>query len=154
MWVKNHPELESAPAFGFTILAQYKDCLSRQVGEAIKILYSPDYLLNSKSEYLNNCLTRITINEQDWEKRERERLEAEDERLEIARIEAFRLEKMKAKAIRSTIPVEDEVMITQADLVREEEDVINISSQHQKVPACLSLTGWWRRMKVKLKDQP
>ena len=65
-WVLQHPESEVAPIFEFKILEQYKDCLSRQVGEAIKILYSKDVLLNSKLEYLNNCLTRITIREQSF----------------------------------------------------------------------------------------
>jgi hypothetical protein len=78
----------------FSIKAQYRDCLSRQVGEAIGILHSKDDLLNSKSEYLNNCLTRITISEKDWERKERERLEDEAEKQESARIESFRLEKM------------------------------------------------------------
>ena len=94
-WVMSHPELDERPAFKFTIKTQYKDCLSRQVGEAIEILHSKDDLLNSKSEYLNNCLTRITITEQNWERRERERLEDEAEKLESAKIENFRIEKMK-----------------------------------------------------------
>jgi hypothetical protein len=62
LWANEHPDLNTQPAFKFSIKAQYRDCLSRQVGEAIVILHSKDGLLNSKSEYLNNCLTR-----KDWE---------------------------------------------------------------------------------------
>ena len=83
----NHPEKDSCPVFRFRILCQYKDCLSRQVGEAIKILYSRDNLLNSKSEYISNCLTRLTVPEEDWEKNKRERSEMEEERLENEKLE-------------------------------------------------------------------
>ena len=51
----NHKELNEIPLYRFSILAQYKDALSRQVGEAMRILISKDNLLNSKSEYVNNC---------------------------------------------------------------------------------------------------
>ena len=46
----------------------FMDCLSRQIGEALKINYSKDTLLNSKSEYVKNCLTRLTIEGSSWEK--------------------------------------------------------------------------------------
>ena len=32
-WVMSHPEVDGRPAFKFTIKTQYKDCLSRQVGD-------------------------------------------------------------------------------------------------------------------------
>jgi hypothetical protein len=37
----------------------YRDCLSRQVEEAIRIHYSKDTLLNSKNEYGSNVLARV-----------------------------------------------------------------------------------------------
>ena len=80
-WMIEHPEKTFLPTFKFSIVAQYRDCLSRQIGEAIKILYSKDHLLNSKTEYMNNCLTRIAIPEENWEKNERKRRESEEERL-------------------------------------------------------------------------
>ena len=64
----------------------YADCLSRQVGEALKIFYSKDRLLNSKSEYVQNCLARITVNEANWERKERERREEEEEKLNLERL--------------------------------------------------------------------
>ena len=51
--------------------------------ESVKIL----------NEYLANCLTRITINEDDFEKKLRERKEVEAE--EKKRFEMFRMEKSK-----------------------------------------------------------
>ena len=79
-WVNEHPDRLEMPPFTFTTTCQFKDCLSRrQIGEALKINYSKDELLNSKSEYIKNCLTRLTIEESSWEKNERERLEDREE---------------------------------------------------------------------------
>ena len=39
--------------------AKYKDALSRQVGEAIKIMMSRDELLNSKSEDLSHSQNNL-----------------------------------------------------------------------------------------------
>ena len=66
----------------FKITAMYKDCLSRQIGEALRINYSKDRILNSKGEYLSNCISRLTVEEDAWERRERSRQEEESERLE------------------------------------------------------------------------
>ena len=53
-----------------SILQQLKDCLSRQVA----IQYTKD---NSKFEYLQNCITRKVVNEEDRDMKEEER-EKED----------------------------------------------------------------------------
>ena len=81
-WMSKHPENNILPPFRFKIVQQYRDCLSRQIGEAMRIFYSKDSLLNSKNEYLQNCISRITINEESWERKTRERREEEEERLE------------------------------------------------------------------------
>ena len=49
-WINHHPEETTQPESRFKIKAAYKDCLSRQVAEAIHIHYSRDELLNSKKE--------------------------------------------------------------------------------------------------------
>jgi hypothetical protein len=41
-WMRSHPDLDVAPQLKIKILEQFKDCLSRQVGEAIAILLSQD----------------------------------------------------------------------------------------------------------------
>ena len=41
----------------FTITARYKNCLSGQIREALRINYSTDIILNSKSGYII-CATR------------------------------------------------------------------------------------------------
>ena len=54
-------------------------------------------MLNSKCEYLQNCITRITVNEETWERKERERREEESEKEEELRLEAFKLAKLSTQ---------------------------------------------------------
>ena len=77
----------------FKIKGMYRDCLSRQLGEAMRIFYSKDMLPDSKSEYLSNFVARLTILEIDWESRERLRKEEEEDVPEKERGERFKLQK-------------------------------------------------------------
>ena len=61
-------------------------------------MMSRDDLLNSKSEYVRNCLMLITISEKDWEKRERERLEEDQEKQKKEKLEEFIREKTWSQA--------------------------------------------------------
>ena len=88
-------EEETCPDFKFRIVGSYKDCLTRQVSEAVMIHYSKDILLNSKNEYNSNCLTRLTIDENKFEKKTRERLEAIEEAKEKEAWELFKNRKRK-----------------------------------------------------------
>ena len=45
--------------------------------------------MNSKKEYWSNCISRLTIEEDAWERRERDRQEEEAEKLAVAAVEAF-----------------------------------------------------------------
>ena len=74
-WMNSHPSLPSPPKMEFSITSRFRDCLSRQIGEALRINYSKDNLLNSKAEYMANSLTRLTIKEDPWELKERTRKE-------------------------------------------------------------------------------
>ena len=49
------------PRFTFTVFQSFKDCLSRQVAEAIQIHYIKDEILNSKNEYNTNHLSRVVV---------------------------------------------------------------------------------------------
>ena len=51
-WMNSHASLSSPPEMAFSISARFKDCLSKQIGEAFKINLSKDVLLNSKGEYV------------------------------------------------------------------------------------------------------
>jgi hypothetical protein len=70
-WMSSHEEFNALPPFSFKIMKQYADCLSRQVGEAVAILLSIDQLLNSKNEYVQNCISRITFQEDSLERKKR-----------------------------------------------------------------------------------
>ena len=79
-WMITHGEMETLPPFRIKVIKQYQDCLSRQVGEAIQILLSNDQLLNSKNEYIQNCISRITVQEDQYERRARLTREDEEEK--------------------------------------------------------------------------
>ena len=68
-WMSDHPDSKNCPEFSFSILGVYQDCLSRQVAEALKILYTNDKILNSKNEYMSNCLARICVEEDRFERK-------------------------------------------------------------------------------------
>ena len=65
-WHSCHAEERDHPKFIFRNLSFYKDCLSRQVAEAILIHYY---------EYNANCLTRVTVEETKFERKKTERNE-------------------------------------------------------------------------------
>ena len=95
-WMNSHPSLPSPPVMEFSVTGRFKDCLSRQIGEALRINYSKDVLLNSKGEYLCNTISRLTIEEGAWERKERSRLEEEQEELDKKRVEEFKMIKTTA----------------------------------------------------------
>ena len=84
--MNSHPDLPYPPKMEFSITARYRDCLSRQIGEALRISFSKDVILNSKGEYMSNTVSRLTIEEDAWERRERSRLEDEHEELVKRRV--------------------------------------------------------------------
>ena len=70
------------PTFTCTILKSFKDCLSRQVAEAIKIHYSKNFILKSKIEYNSNHLSRVVVEEDAFLKKKRARQEELEEVME------------------------------------------------------------------------
>ena len=54
-------------------------------------------------------MTRITIAEKDWERKKRERLEDETERLESGRIEALWLELKSKQSEHDQVPIEGDI---------------------------------------------
>ena len=60
----------------------------RQNCRSINLVYESS-CMNSKNEYLANCISRLTIEEDTWERRERYRQDEEAEKLEVAEVEAF-----------------------------------------------------------------
>ena len=56
----SHPTLEEAPPFMFKLVRKFKDCLTRQLKEAV-ILGGKPLSLNSKGEFGNCTIPRLTI---------------------------------------------------------------------------------------------
>ena len=94
-WILTHPVSDTMPPMSIRIQETYSDCLSRQLGEALKIHFSNDTLLNGRNEYLSNCVTRLTTSESLAERRDRDRREEEEEIKWKIRVDEFRKQKMK-----------------------------------------------------------
>ena len=94
-WMMAHPSLNSPPKVAFSISGRYRDCLSRQVGEALRINMSKDNLLNSKGEYGSNSISRLSVQIDTWEGRKRALLEDEKEEMMKKEVEEFKALKMR-----------------------------------------------------------
>ena len=92
--MNEHPDLMEIPSFKFRVLKSYKDALSRQLGEAVKIWMTGDDVLNSKNEYLSNCITRITVQAGAVERKLRERNEEIAEKEKNERVKSFKEQKL------------------------------------------------------------
>ena len=58
--MKHHPD-EGRPEFIFSVIKNFRDCLSRKVAEAINFHYSIDELLNSKNTLPELWLRKICL---------------------------------------------------------------------------------------------
>ena len=95
--------------FEFRVLKTYKDALSRHLGEAVEIWMTGDELLNSKNEYLSNCITRITVQEGAVDRKLRERNKEIAEKEEIKRVKMFREQKENCWTSQMEVNLEDTV---------------------------------------------
>ena len=102
-WMNTHPEMNTLPPFKIKIIKQYRDCLSRQLGEAIAIYVSKDTLLNGKNEYLNNCISRVTIQEGSLDQKMRLIREEQEEKKELEDLIRFK------EAKTTTNPTEEDI---------------------------------------------
>ena len=95
-WMECHPTLREIPKFHYKIRRSYKDCLSRQIGEAVAIMMTGDAILNDKCEYLSNCIARVKVDETELERKKTEAMEEIKERERLIALENFRKEKEPA----------------------------------------------------------
>ena len=79
-WMDRHRDMNQPPAFRFRVLKTFKDCLTRWLSEAINIHMSKYSLLNSKNEYITNCINHISVQEGAMERKIREREEEQRKR--------------------------------------------------------------------------
>ena len=67
-WVLDHPELDAPPKFKFKGVSSFRDALTRQLSEAVRIELRGEDILNSKSEF-NRCkMPRLKIDLKGWRK--------------------------------------------------------------------------------------
>ena len=69
-WGECHPEMLEMPIFKFNIVKSFKDSLSRQVAESVRI----DLRVGAiKTMYSRNRLPRLEVEKPQWERSEEER---------------------------------------------------------------------------------
>ena len=71
-WREEHPERGEMPVFKFKIVKTFKDSLSRQVAESVRIDLR-EGVINSKTMYSRNRLPRLEVEKPEWERAEEER---------------------------------------------------------------------------------
>ena len=71
-WREAHPDEEEMPKFRFRIVKTFKDCLSRQVPESVRIDLRGSFI-NSKTVYSRNQLPRLEVEKPEWERAEEDR---------------------------------------------------------------------------------
>ena len=89
-WMAKHGEDNECPAFRLSVLDSYRDCVSWQVAEALKIQKSKDSLLNSKSEYASNCLARVCLDMDRYERRRLEKMDRKQDKKELKDMDEFK----------------------------------------------------------------
>jgi hypothetical protein len=67
-WMNDHPEEKKVPVFKFKIVSSFKDALTRQVAESVRIDIRGQNVLNSRTEFSRCHLPRLTIDLEEWEK--------------------------------------------------------------------------------------
>ena len=78
-WMDHHPASREMPSFKYRIRKTFKDCLTRQTTEAVAIMLHQGDLLNGKNDYLTNCITRVKVEEDAYQRKRREHQEEEEE---------------------------------------------------------------------------
>ena len=65
-WLSSHEELLAPPKFRFKLVRSFKDPLTRQLSEAVRIELRGSEILNSKSEYSRCRVPRLTVDMEGW----------------------------------------------------------------------------------------
>ena len=125
--MSSHPTLPTPPEMEFSVTGMFRDCLSRQISEALRINNSTDVLLNSKGEYGHNSVSRLVVQEDAWVRREKDRLEEEQVEQTKKQVEMFKHQKMKQMDV--------------MDMVLEQRvaDTVVVNIQQQPVPANITI---------------
>ena len=94
-WFMDHEDELEPPGFRYKLVGSYKDCLTRQVKEAIRILNRPGSL-NSKDEFGRSILIRLTVEQSEYVKKKEQIEQNRKQQEEDESWERF-VEKTKSK---------------------------------------------------------
>ena len=67
-WLIHHQEMQCPPAFRYKVIASFKDPMTRQLSEAVRIELRGSGILNSKSEYSRCRVPRLRVDKEGWNK--------------------------------------------------------------------------------------
>ena len=70
--IESHQDLQEPPKFRFRVIRSFKDAMTRQISEAVRIELRGEGVLNSKSEYSRCRLPRLVIDHDGWKKSKQE----------------------------------------------------------------------------------
>ena len=76
-WQVSHSELQEAPRFRIKVVGSFKDALSRQLSEAVRIELRGEGVINSKAEYSRSRIPRLKIDKEEWKLQEEKRNKVE-----------------------------------------------------------------------------
>ena len=84
-WQVSHSELQEAPRFRIKVVGSFRDALSRQLSEAVRIELRGDGVINSKAEYSRSRIPRLKIDKEEWKLQEdnRSKDEAAKEKISL-----------------------------------------------------------------------
>ena len=68
IWFLHHPEEQEKPDFKFRVLGQYRDAMTRQIKEALRVQNRPGNL-NSKGEFGGQTIPRLVVEQNEYERR-------------------------------------------------------------------------------------
>ena len=86
--MESHQDKEEAPPFKFRIVGKFKDCMTRQITEAVRIAWRIEPL-NSKSEFGRTVIPRVTVEKEAWQRRKDEEEEAKKNKEQEERLNKF-----------------------------------------------------------------
>ena len=99
-WMTKHGEDNECTAFKCSVLSSYRDCLSRQVADVLRIRNSNNSLMYSKSEHTSNWLARVCVDNGRYEKRRLEKMESEQEKKELTDLKEFKARHIRPKRVK------------------------------------------------------
>ena len=67
--------MKEPPQFKFQIVSNFKDPLTRQLAESVRIERRGQSILNSKSEYSRCCVPRLRVDMEEWKSKVKEVVE-------------------------------------------------------------------------------